>query len=367
MALIAQNFEQTRVNLKALLSEIKRSNKLLILTHDNPDPDSIASAVTLKYIARHLCGNPAQIAFGGLVGRAENREMIRLLHLRLRHMNSINWTDYDSLALVDHQPRRGWIRWPKTIQPNIIIDHHPRRRLSNKVAFTDVRKRFGSSSTVLYQYLKAAQIPIPKFVATALAYGIRSDTLEFSRGTYSDDLIAYHELFPRCDHKKIGQILYPVRTIDYVQEFWLSMHNVVRCADVVGVYAGKVSVPDITAEIADWMVHIQGVKWSIATAYTDEILFISVRSRSERKDAGRIIRKVVGRSGSAGGHGFMAGGQIRFDGNPEKAVNLSQDILKKFFKILKGEDTSIEKFQKMIPHPGNADMLQWQSICARKD
>src|SRR5512146_1938718 len=70
-----------RVKLERLIQYARGHHRALILTHDNPDPDSIASAVALAYILEHMAGIQAVVAYGGIVGRAENRAMIRVLKL----------------------------------------------------------------------------------------------------------------------------------------------------------------------------------------------------------------------------------------------------------------------------------------------
>jgi nanoRNase/pAp phosphatase (c-di-AMP/oligoRNAs hydrolase) len=52
---------------------------MVILPHDNHDTDALASAATLRFIAKTLAGKDAAIALGGFVGRAENRAMVRYL------------------------------------------------------------------------------------------------------------------------------------------------------------------------------------------------------------------------------------------------------------------------------------------------
>ena len=84
-----------------------RGGKTLILTHDNPDPDALASAVLLCNLLRRAFKQRATAAYGGIVGRAENREMVRSLHLEISHIRHLSLKRYQRFALVDTQPRTG--------------------------------------------------------------------------------------------------------------------------------------------------------------------------------------------------------------------------------------------------------------------
>ncbi len=326
--------EETRQKLQSLVDVIRSSGRLLILTHDNPDPDSMASACALQHLIHRMCNKPAAVAYGGVVGRAENRAMVRELRLHMIHIHSVRWDEYDALALVDHQPRKGWIRWPDRLHPAIIIDHHPLVKQRMAVPFADIRKGFGSNSSLLWQYLKAADIPIPKPLATAMVYGIQSDTQGFFRTALPPDLDAYMAMFRDCDHKKLRTITHPSITSEYFQNYWDGMRHAVSWGDTITSFAGVVEVPDLISDIADRMVTIEGVRWSMASGFHDNVLYISVREHHERRDVGRIIRQVVGRLGSAGGHGFMAGAQIRNVKTVEDAETLSKKLQLRFVKTL---------------------------------
>ena len=68
-----------RQKLDLLLKGAKGKRRALILTHDNPDPDSIAAAVTLAHVLEKRGGMEARAAYGGIIGRAENLAMAKVL------------------------------------------------------------------------------------------------------------------------------------------------------------------------------------------------------------------------------------------------------------------------------------------------
>ena len=59
--------------LRFLARQREKISPLLIMTHDYPDPDALASAVTLQYAAEKVFGISSKIVYGGVIGRMENR------------------------------------------------------------------------------------------------------------------------------------------------------------------------------------------------------------------------------------------------------------------------------------------------------
>ncbi|HQN40195.1 MAG TPA: DHH family phosphoesterase, partial [Thermoanaerobaculia bacterium] len=128
----------------------------LILTHDNPDPDALVSMALLARLLRQVFRRHATIAYGGMIGRAENREMVRVLGLEMVHMREISWRTFDLFALVDSQPRTGNNQLPADLTPHVVIDHHPPRKASLSCPFVDIRRDYGATATILAEYLQAS-------------------------------------------------------------------------------------------------------------------------------------------------------------------------------------------------------------------
>ena len=74
---------------------------LLILPHDYPDPDALASAYALQYLAQKGFGMEAKIGYGGVISRAENRAMVRILKIPVQKMKAAQVRRYRNVALVD--------------------------------------------------------------------------------------------------------------------------------------------------------------------------------------------------------------------------------------------------------------------------
>src|ERR1700692_3024816 len=95
--------EATRERFAALAERLagegRGGGRWLVLTRDTPDPDALASATLLCHVLRRAFKQRATAAYGGIVGRAENREMVRCLHLQLSHVRHLRLQRFPPLAL----------------------------------------------------------------------------------------------------------------------------------------------------------------------------------------------------------------------------------------------------------------------------
>jgi nanoRNase/pAp phosphatase (c-di-AMP/oligoRNAs hydrolase) len=331
-----------------VLNIIRGFKTILILTHGNPDPDAIAGAFALKYLISRRTKCKARVVYSGVIGRRENRTMIKELSLKMVSVDEIKWKEYDGLILVDHQPRRRFYTWPANRWPDIIIDHHPRRPLEKPVKLIDVRTEFGSSSSLVASYLFATGLPIPRWLSTALVYGIVTDTQEFSRGRIEADKKTFVTLFENVYHQKLYRISHPMHDCHSLTNYWHAIKSAIIWNDTVESFMGLISAPDNPAEIADNLINIQGMRFALVSGFYDKSLFMSLRIRNARRDAGGILRKIVGRKGSAGGHGFMAGAQIRNLDSLQDARQLAGKLHQKFVQLLH-PDIREEQAKPVLP------------------
>ncbi len=123
--------EETRAALAALGERIEATpgrGRWLILTHDNPDPDALASTAALALLLRRRFRQLVTVAYGGIIGRAENREMVSSLRLPIRHLRQLGKQRFAHFALVDCQPWTGNAQLSTGVVPDLVIDHHPDER-----------------------------------------------------------------------------------------------------------------------------------------------------------------------------------------------------------------------------------------------
>ncbi len=312
--------------LEQLLAAAKGANNWLILTHNNPDPDAIASAVALAYLLAEKLKLPAKLAYRGIIGRAENQALVQYLGHPLQRFSPSLLQEADGRALVDTQPGAGNNALPAGITPAIVIDHHPRLEATARVRYADVRPDVGAASSLMVQYLRAAGLSPPASLATALFYGIKTDTMGLKRATSQLDMDATCYLLSRIDLEGLMQIEHAQVPISYFQGLTAALQATRIYGSVVITYLGLMSYPDLTAEIADLLLRLRGCEWAICMGTHKDRFIISVRTQKQR-GAGVLAQMMVGDLGFAGGHGAMAGGQIILTGqDPEK---LARDLTHK--------------------------------------
>ncbi|HUL60453.1 MAG TPA: DHH family phosphoesterase [Anaeromyxobacteraceae bacterium] len=315
MALYPRHVESTRVKLDRLVQYARSHKRALVLTHDNPDPDSIAAGVALAHLLEKLAGVEAMVAYGGIVGRAENRALIRVLKLPVVPIARVVFDDFDLICMVDTQPEQGNHSLPARHFPDVVIDHHPERPDSHLAPIADVGGPIGATSTVVAEYFRASGLKMPPQIATALFYGIKADTRDLGRQTTRQDVDAYLWLYPMTDKDALGEIEHPRLPIDYFRLY----HTAIEKAEVFGNAVifdlGEIYAPDMVAEVAERFLYFEHVKWSLAFGEYEDAIYFSLRSGDRRTNAGRLIREVIeARGGSAGGHGTMAGARIPVKG-----------------------------------------------------
>ena len=322
--------------IKSLCQALNGYSKLLILPHNDPDPDAIAAAVGLRYLVKEISGIDVIVHYHGIIGRAENKALVRYLKNPLRRLRNKEICQEVPVALVDTQPGAGNNPLPENIQARIVIDHHAWRETSSQVEFVDVRPEIGASATIITEYLQATDITIPSYLATALFYGIKTDTMGLGRGASPDDAAAYFFLQPKIDVEALVQIERAQVPANYFKSLNAALHAARLYDDIVVSYLGMMKYPDLGAEIADMFWRLKGVKWVVCMGIYHDDLILSVRSRSRKIGAGNLAQHIVGDLGTAGGHGTMAGGQIRFhEQNPRQ---LAEHLANTALKYIKGDD-----------------------------
>lgn len=324
-------FSQAKI--EELLELLKDSESLLILTHDNPDPDAISAASCLRYIISKRLETKVRIGYGGIIGRAENRNMLRLLKIHTTRITEARIRKYRSILLVDTQPMTGNNSLPRGIQVKGVIDHHPQRK-STRAPFCDIRPHYGAVATVLAEYLFASGLDVPTNLATALFYGIASETQDLGREVSDADAAAYLGLFPKANKRLLSKIRRPVVKREYFAYIATAIANAVTYKHTIASSLGRVVNPDIVAQVAEMMLTLQRMTWSAATGRFRDTILVSVRTTRAKGRAGMVARRIAGSGGTAGGHDMVAGGQVDCEGKTEKQRDeLEWKIVESFFRI----------------------------------
>ncbi len=335
-------FTSSTEAIEALFEALQGARTCLIVTHDDPDPDSIASAMALAFLLEKRLGLTTTLAHGGIIGRAENKAMVRLLSIRLRPLHELDVREYDAIALADAQPGAGNVSLPPDVTPTIVVDHHSNVRSElGGVPFVDIRSACGATSTILVGYLRAAELVPDHRVATALFYGIKADTMGLARGASEADVQAYLDLLPLADTRILAQIEQAQVPLAYFQAFERALERTFIYDDVVICNLGAMDWPDLAAEMADFLLRWEGARWIVCMGVFDDEVVISVRTNDFDASAGRVVQDVVEGLGTGGGHSLMAGGRVPLrESSPRDLV---RELRRRFLRRLGKDEAAGDK------------------------
>jgi nanoRNase/pAp phosphatase (c-di-AMP/oligoRNAs hydrolase) len=337
-----------------LLDVVRPGERALLCTHDNPDPDSIASAFALGALLEARRGVSYTLTYGGVLGRAENRAMVKLLRIPLVPIHKVDLAAFDVVGLVDTQPEVGnhALTADRAAGKRMLcIDHHPARDGSKFAAFADVGDDYGATSSLLTHYLDAAGVEPSRTLATALFYGIKSDTRDLGRQVGPRDLWAYTKLISLCDMTVVSQIEHPPLPRAYFTVLMRAVKNAtVYGGDIAACDLGQVYVPDLVAETADRLAMAEGIRWSLVIGEHENAVYASIRVNDRRYSAGKLVREAIVHfpTGSAGGHGSMAGARVPIPStakSPAAHARLRRALMEKILAELDvDEKTPMERF-----------------------
>ncbi|MFC7204147.1 DHH family phosphoesterase [Haloferax namakaokahaiae] len=283
--------------------------RLAILMHDNPDPDAIASAIALQAIADRANVESDPCYFGD-ISHQENRAMVNLLNLDLTVLSEPpREGEYGGIALVDHSRPGVNDRMPEDTKIDIVIDHHP-PRAPVEASYVDLRQDVGATSTLLTEYLERLEIVPDSRVATALLFGIRVDTKDFTREVSTADFEAAGFLFPQVDTDVLQRVESPSMTPETMETLARSIANRDVRGNVLITNVGDIRDRDALAQAADHLIDMEGIDISIVYGLMGGTVYVSGRSRGANVDLGEVLRDALAPIGSAGGHADMAGAQI---------------------------------------------------------
>jgi nanoRNase/pAp phosphatase (c-di-AMP/oligoRNAs hydrolase) len=291
----------TRQKVQQYQHYFRDADRVLILTHNDPDPDALASGLALRTILRRT----RQTAIIGClqgVSRPENLRMLKLLDLQYEVITPEQCATFDKIALVDVQPHY----FPGLLpHADLVIDHHP-EQTGYSAVYKDIRPEYGSTSTILTEHMRAVDIDISERVATAMLYAIKSDTLFFNRQANRADLDAFSYLYPLSDATMIRKMEGAEITgerLDYVIKAWQTGRMVehVFCA-----FLGEPPREDFIPYVADFYLQLENVQWTIVCGVVNDTFVVSVRNLGYSRNAGDFVRRWFNDIGSAGGHRTMA-------------------------------------------------------------
>ncbi len=283
---------------KRLLEAVQSDDRLGIVM--NADPDAISSAWALKrFFWRKV--RSVKLFHVNPIERADNLAMVRLLKIDLKLIRSLKRRkNITKWAIVDSQPHHHELFRDHPF--DIIIDHHPVQATS-KAFYVDIREEYGANATILTEYLRNCKIQPSAKLATALFYGIKTDTANFVREAQQNDINAFRYLYRHANINTIKKIESSELTRKTLSSYALAMSKLQLIGNIALINMGEVDNPDILVIVADFFMKLAEAEWSIVTGIRRDKLIVILRNAGFRGNAGKMAKKLFEPWGaSAGGH-----------------------------------------------------------------
>jgi nanoRNase/pAp phosphatase (c-di-AMP/oligoRNAs hydrolase) len=236
--------------------------------------------------------------------------MAKELGITLTPLELVDLAEVSAICMLDTQPGTGNNALPPECRVDIVIDHHPLREATKRCRWVDVRDDYGVTATILYEYLLAQNVAIGTALATALFYAIKSDTQDLGREANRPDRDAYLHLFPVANKRLLYEIIHPKLQVEHFRTIHSGVENATIYGPALVVNLQSICFPEVVAEIADYLIRLEGVDTVLSMGHYNDEMILSMRTTNHQINAGEIIKRLVAGRGAAGGHAMMAGGKM---------------------------------------------------------
>lgn len=307
----------TRARVQQYQRYFADADRVLILLHNDPDPDALASGLALRNLLRRTKTTAIIGAIQG-VTRPENLRMANMLDIHVEPVTPTSLQEFERIATVDVQPHYFGGMLDRV---DLVVDHHP-EQAGYSAVFKDIRADYGSTSTILTEHLRAVDVNISERTATAMLYAIKSDTLFFARHTNRVDLDAFTFLYPLADAALIRKMEGAEITLERLEYVTRASQEGIMKDQVFSAFIGEAPREDFIPYAADFFLQLEDVKWTIVAGVVNGSLIVSVRNLGYSRNAGEFVKRWFAGIGSAGGHRAMAKAVVPIEKFREKFGDL---------------------------------------------
>ena len=311
-----------------MLEALEPYQDLVVIMHDNPDPDAIATGWAVHTLVRECLDRKPRLVGGGAIVRAENRQLVSLLEPPIELTSELDLARPTGVILVDcgltavnHLPFAG------LLDPVAVIDHHPSSRAaSDLVPFQDVRPEVAASSSIAASYLWELKLEPDPRLASALLYAIRTETCGFETAHSPLDRQAIRWLTGWANPTWLAEIENAPLSRAYFGDLLLALQNTVLYGDSAFCVLPQAEGAEVTGEFADLLIRCDDVRRVLCAAVIDDAMVLSVRVSDDDEDAGALVQAVLDGLGHGGGHAHRAGGKIPDLAERRLVENVEEDL-----------------------------------------
>jgi nanoRNase/pAp phosphatase (c-di-AMP/oligoRNAs hydrolase) len=308
-------FKSSRSRSRRFLELIAEHEDVLIVMHDNPDPDAIATGWGLYVLVQERLGVAVRLVAGGAIVRAENRHMVDLLEPPIELVDSLQVSEGTAAVLVDcSYGTTNQLLTRHNIKPLAVIDHHepPSHTSEIRLPFRDVRHNVAASATIAASYLHEQDVDPGAKLATAMIYAIRTETAGCETYHSRLDRSILTWLTSQAEPALLAEIENAPLSRSYFADLLLAIQNTFLYGDTALCLLPRAEGVEIVGEVADLLIRCRGVERVLCGAIVGKDMFLSARTSDAVRNANatELLQQTVGTLGSAGGHSHRAGGKI---------------------------------------------------------
>lgn len=313
------------------LIEILKGHKVYIQTHNFPDPDAISSAFGLQQFLEHY-GVASLLCYDGKIDRLSAKKMLDTFGITMHSKLALSdMTETDYIILVDSQKKNSNVT--DLIGDEIAcIDHHP-VFYPIEYKYKDIQMT-GACASIIASYYRDTDTPISPKCAAALAYGIKMDTADFTRGATSLDTEMLAFLFPHAEWNLVVQMYSNTMEFNDLRAYGAAIQNIQIFEGTGFAYIPFNCAQALIAIISDFILSLDVVNIAVIYAMQTDGIRFSVRCEQNRVHAGNLIARALAPFGNGGGHPSMAGGMIPLANLPLLGEDIHTTIQKHFLETI---------------------------------
>lgn len=314
------------------LVTLLRGRRVYIQTHNFPDPDAIASAYGLQVLLG-MFNIKTTICHHGNVERTATANMVSEFGIQMTTDEDIkDMTMDDYIVTVDSQKGNANIL-DLPGDEVACIDHHP-VFCDAGYKYKDIRM-VGSCATIIADYYRMYKLDMPESVATALLYGLKMDTKDFTRGVTELDVQIFNYLFPKANGQLIRRFQSGVIQYDELEAFVDSMRDIQIFDGTAFAFLNFPCADAFIATISDFILSLDVVTFCVVYSRREHGFKFSVRSELDELNAGKITEQALKDCGSGGGHRSMAGGYADETKLLQMSIDFNKTIQNLFLNVIR--------------------------------
>jgi nanoRNase/pAp phosphatase (c-di-AMP/oligoRNAs hydrolase) len=320
---------------RRLLRVLADYEEVLVVTHDNPDPDAMATGWAVWLLVKERLGKPVRLIGGGDVVRAENRHMLTLLQPPIELVSGSVRPESAAVVLVDCQiGGQNYLFCDDPVAPAAVIDHHEGKCPRRRGAFHDVRPGVAASASIAASYLREQRLTPDVRLATALMFAIRTETCGNETHYSRLDRAVLLWLGKRYDPGWLAEIESAPLSPQYYGDMVLALQSTFLYDDTAFCLLPRASGPEIVGEVADLLIRCESIWRVLCGAVVGNNLLLSVRTDHDNEDAAQLAQKTLAGIGRGGGHRRRAGGKIPGIG-PKITEDLENELRDRWLAVAK--------------------------------